>query len=129
MNGYYKYLDEAEDDLYINGTQGTYTWWIFHEENTSFHGTYLAVNSTNKNLWGNDGMIFYEEDEESKILNMLNNIQGGTCINIKGTDTIGSHQALEREKNLIGCWGKQNATCIRVAKKLIDCLLLWSCFI
>lgn len=48
-------------------------------------------------------MIFYEEDEENKILNMLNNIQGGTFINIKGTDTIGSHQALEREKNLIGC--------------------------
>lgn len=97
MNAYYKHLDEVEDDLYINGIQGTYTRWIFHGENLSSHGTYPTDNSTNNDAWGNDGMINNEEQEENEILDMLDDFQGGTFTCIRDTDITGSHQALEKD--------------------------------
>ena len=66
MNAYYKHFDEVEDDLYINGIQGTYTRWIFYGENLSSHGTYHTINSTNNDAWDNDGIILMKKMKKMK---------------------------------------------------------------
>jgi hypothetical protein len=63
-NHYYKPIHEMEDDLFINGIDMNYTWWVFHGEEDMFH----------TNLHANHGDENTSVEDIDEVKEMLNDI-------------------------------------------------------